>query len=152
MIKSFILIIILFSFSFSKIVIGKNMEQFKIYDQFNKPHHIESSTKKIIFAFAKQSGHTIKDLLNKKEKDYLSKRNILFIVDASSMPSFMKVFILPFTGYAYSILTLEDEEVSKSYINEELSDKIMIIVLENKKVLDVKYIDDTEQLISEIEN
>ena len=150
--KTLFLIIFLFSFSFSKVVIGKNMEQFKIHDQFSIPYQIEVTTKKIIFAFAKQSGHTVKDLLNKKEKDYLSKREILFIVDASSMPSFMKVFILPFTGYAYPILTIEDEEVSKKYINEDLSDKIMIVSLDNKEVTDIKYIDKEEQLINEIEN
>jgi len=152
MIKSLFLIIFLFSFSYSKVVVGENLEQFKIKDQFKHSYSLESSTKKVIFAFAKKSGHTVKNLLNNKEKDYLYKRDILFVVDASSMPSFMKIFILPFTGYAYPILTLEDEEVSKRYINEEFSDKIMIVSLDNSKVVDVKYIDDTEELIREIEN
>jgi hypothetical protein len=152
MIKSVIFVLCIISISFSQVTIGKNIEQFKIKDQFNNTYQVEKTTKKIIFVFAKESGHTVKDLLNTKQKDFLTKRDILFVVDASAMPAFMKIFILPFTGYDYPILTIEEEKVSKKYINEKYKEKIMIVSLENRKVVDILYIDDKEELLHEIEN
>ena len=149
--KKILLVICLTSLLFSRMVVNQPIEQFNLKDQFDRSYKVTKDTKKIIFAFAKQSGHLVKDFLNTQKADYLSKRDMLFIVDASAMPSFMKMFILPFTGYTYPILTIEDEEISKRYINNKNSEKIMVVVLDNVKIVDIKYLDDAKQLKSEIE-
>ena len=144
-------IISLTSLVYSSMVINQPMEQFNLKDQFDKSYKVTKNTKKIIFAFEKHSGHIVKNFLNTQKADYLSKRDILFIVDASAMPSFMKMFILPFTGYDYPILTIEDEEISKKYIDDKNSEKIMVVVLDDINIVDIKYFDDVKSLQNEIE-
>ena len=67
------------------------------------------------------------------------------------MPSFIKFFVLPITGYDYPIVTLDNDELSQYYKNEKYLDKIMVVTLNNINVTDIKYLDNVIDLEKEIQ-
>ena len=144
--KIIIFTICLSSFLFSQVSVKHPIKKFNVQDQFAKYHQITKNTKKIIFAFKKSSGHLVKDFLVTKKPTYLSKKDILFVADVSAMPSFIKFFVLPITGYDFPIVTLDDEKLSKYYKNEKYIEKIMIVTLNSFFVTKIDYIDNIVDL------
>ncbi len=143
----------LFTFSFGTININDDMSNFKSLDQFDKIHTITSKTKNIIFVFEKASGQIVKNFLAKKNKNYLNNNNILFVIDASSIPIFIKWFALhSLKNYLYPIVVLDDDELSSRYIDEKNIEKMMLVTLKDKMVTSVKYFDDINKLQKLLEN
>jgi len=138
MIKIIFILFIVYTAAFGEIVIGKPFEVFAIEDQFGKIHHVTSQTKKIIFAFQKNTGHIVKDILKKKPQDFLEKNHTLFVADVTSMPKIIQYFLLPLKGYNFPIVTLNDKELSKRYCKENYKDKIVIVTLKNLMVMILK--------------
>jgi len=123
------------------------MDSFKSLDQFDKEHLVTNKTKQMIFVFKKASGHSMKAFLSTKEVNYLNKKDILFVADVSGMPSFIKWFALPsLKNYPFSIVVLNDDELSLKYKNKEEIEKIMVVILKNKIVIDIKYFEDINTL------
>lgn len=149
--KVIILMILLSGLVYANVVENQPIKKFKLLDQFGIEHQITNKTTKLIFAFKKDSGHLVKDFLATKESTYLSKKNILFIADVSAMPSFIKFFVLPITGYDYPIVTLDNDELSQYYKNEKYVEKIMVVTLNNVNVTDIKYLDNVIDLEKEIQ-
>ena len=143
--------ICLSSLVFSSVVINQPIKKFELLDQFGNKHQITKETNKLIFAFKKDSGHLVKDFLATKKSTYLTKKDILFIADVSAMPSFIKFFVLPITGYDYPIVTLDNDELSQYYQNKEFIEKIMIVTLKKVNVIDIKYVDNVIDLEKEIQ-
>ncbi len=129
------------------IEIGSKLD-FTLPDQFDKSHSLSDNTKKLILVFAKSTGHDVKAFLNKKDKDFLIKRDTLFIADISPMPTVIRnTFALPdLRKSRYSVLLIYDETIAKKLKNEKEADKIAIINLKNRVITDVKYISTTEEL------
>ncbi len=147
--KIIISMICLSSLMYAKIVVGESIKQFNLLDQFSNSHTIAPTTKKLIFAFKKASGHIVKDFLKTKSSTYLSSKDILFIADVSAMPSFIKFFVLPITGYDYPIVTLDNNQLSKYYSPSDNSvnkEKIMVVTLENMTVKNIEFLTTTEEL------
>ncbi len=121
---------------------------FTLPDQFDKAHTLNNRTKKIIFVFAKATGHTVKEFLKKQNKDYLSKRDTLFVADMSSIPTiFRNLFAMPDLKKSnYSILLIYDKDTSKKYKDESKADKISIVSLQNGTIKSIKYITTKEEL------
>ena len=134
------------------VIIGKNLKDFTIKNQFDKPIRLTKDTKKIIFVCTKPAGHLVRNYLKEQDKNFLEKRDILFIADVSAMPSIIyKMFALPdFKKSPYSVLLLTDEEKAKRFKNKAHKDEVMIIYLDNKKVTKVKFISTKKDLIDEI--
>ena len=106
---------------------------FTLPDQFDKAVTLTPETKKVIFVFAKATGHTVKEFLKKQDKDYLPSRNALFVADISGMPTVIRnTFALPdFKKSAYSVALIYDKAIATSYKNEKDADKITIVTLSN---------------------
>jgi len=134
------------------VIIGEKLKDFTIKNQFDKPISLTKDTKKIIFVCTKPAGHLVRNYLKEQDKDFLEKRDILFIADVSAMPSIIyKMFALPdFKKSPYSVLLLTDEEKAKRFKNKAHKDEVMIIYLDNKKVTKVKFISTRKDLIYEI--
>jgi hypothetical protein len=132
--------------------IGSKIE-FTLPDQFDKPHSLTNKTKKLIVVFAKSTGHTVKDYLNKQDRNYLIERDTLFVADISPMPTVIRnTFALPdLRKSPYSVILIYDENISKSLKNKEAEDKIAIVKLKDKKVIDVKYITTTNELKNQLQ-
>ena len=55
------------------------------------------------------------------------------------------------TSNEFPILVIEDEEQAEVYKNEEQIEAVMLVILENKVVTDIKYINSEEELIKEMD-
>ncbi len=119
-------------------------------DQFDKAHSLSNDTKKVIFVFAKATGHTVKGFLTKQSKDYLENRNTLFVADISPMPTVIRnTFALPDLKKSdYAVLLIYDKKIAKTLKNEEKADMIAVADLEGKTIKSIQYISTEEELIS----
>jgi len=132
--------------------IGSKIE-FTLPDQFDKPHSLTDNIKKIILVFAKSTGHTVKAFLNSQDKEYLTKRDTIFVADISPMPTVIRnTFALPdLKKSPYSVLLIYDENIAKSLKNEKEAGKIAIVTLKNGVVDKVKYITTTKELKAQLQ-
>jgi len=131
--------------------VGSKIE-FTLPDQFDNAHSLTSKTQKIIFVFAKATGHTVKAFLKAQESDYLLKRDALFVADISPMPTVIRnTFALPDLKKSnYSVLLIYDKMIAKSFKNEDKADKIAIVTINNKEIKSVKYITTDKELKEEL--
>ncbi len=129
------------------IEVGSKLD-FTLPDQFDKSHSLSDNTKKLILVFAKSTGHDVKAFLNGEDKDFLKKKDALFIADISPMPTVIRnTFALPdLRKSKYSVLLIYDENIAKKLKNEKEADKIAIISLKDKVITGVKYISTTKEL------
>jgi hypothetical protein len=121
---------------------------FTLPDQFDKSHSLTAKTKKVIFVFAKATGHTVKAFLKKKNKDFLPNQNALFVADISPMPTVIRnTFALPdFKKSSYSVLLIYDKAIAKKLKDAKNADKITVTEVENGVVGLVKHIETEEEL------
>jgi len=153
MMKIYILLTLISSLLFSKVTVAKQIEQFSIKDQFEQTHKLEKDTKKIIFAFSKSSGNKVRNFLSKQSLNYLTSKEILFVLDVSQMSLIRRWFVLDdLEKHKYSILLLEDEKISQNFIDEKRTDKVMVVSLSNLKVIGIDYLDTIDDLQNIIEN
>jgi len=151
--KIYILLTLISSLLFSKVTVAKQIEQFSIKDQFEQTHKLEKDTKKIIFAFSKSSGNKVRNFLSKQSLNYLTSKEILFVLDVSQMSLIRRWFVLDdLEKDKYSILLLEDEKISQNFIDEKRTDKVMVVSLSNLKVIGIDYLDTIDDLQNIIEN
>jgi hypothetical protein len=135
----------------NSINVGSKID-FTLPDQFDKAHTLSPDTKKIIFVFAKATGHTVKTYLKEQSKDYLTQKNAIFVADISPMPTVIRnTFALPdLKKSAYSVLLIYDKNIAKQFKNETEADKIAVVTLNNKMIEAVKYITTADELKSEL--
>ncbi len=150
--KLLLLLITLSTLAYATVTIGQPIQPLSLNDQFYVEHNVTSSTKKVIFTFKKASSHIVKDFLATQDADYLEKRDAMYVADVSAMPAFISFFVLPMlTSNEFPILVIEDEEQAEVYKNEEQIEAVMLVILENKVVTDIKYINSEEELIKEMD-
>lgn len=151
--KTYILLVVLSTLLFSKIIVGKNIDQFSINNQFNKMYNISEETKKIIFIFTKNNMELVNTFLNTKDDNYLTNKNILFVLDISKISSLSKWFLLDeLNNYNYSVLLIDDMKISTKYREDSRNDKIMMISLSQMKVIGIDYTENIDELQNLIEN
>jgi len=133
---------------FEDIKVGNQLADFMIEDQFDKKHTLTNETKKVLFAFSKPTGHIMKIYMGLKPIDYLSSRNILFIADVSGMPKIIfNMFALSdMKESKYPMLLILDEKNAKRFRDENKKDFIMILSLDNKKITNIEYINNEDDL------
>ena len=127
--------------------IGSKID-FKLPDQFDKPHTLNEDTKILIITFAKNTGHIIREFLKNKPKGYLEEKKALFVADISPMPVIIRnTFAMPDLKKSdYTILLIYDKNIASKIKDEKNKDKINIVYLENKKIKDIKYITNEKEL------
>ncbi|RUM66609.1 MAG: hypothetical protein DSZ03_00970 [Sulfurimonas sp.] len=134
------------------ITIGEPLNHATLSDQFDKEHTLTEANK-VIFAFTKDMGHVVTDLLKSKPDDYLSSKNIFFVADMSKMPSLIyKMAVLPdLEDLNYPILIILDEEKGAGYRNANEGNRIMVIDLEGGNVTKATFLATTDALLKAIE-
>ncbi len=134
------------------VTIGQPITPLSLNDQFDVEHNITSTTKKVIFTFKKASSHIVKDYLATQKADYLKERDAMYVADVSAMPAIISFFVLPMlTSNEFPILVIEEEEQAEVYKNEKQIEAVMLVILEDKVVVDIKYINSEEDLIKEMD-
>ena len=125
---------------------------FTLPDQFDQAHSLTAETKKVIFVFAKATGHTVKAFLKEQDKNYLLKHHALFVADISPMPTVIRnTFALPDLKKSdFSVLLIYDGAIAKAFKDEAQADKIAIVSVNNGTVEAVKYITTEAELKAEL--
>lgn len=136
------------------LIVGTSLADFKLNDQFGTEHGINTDTKKIIFAFEKDSSHSVNDYLETKPASYLKDNNAIFVSDVSAAPALItKMFIMPgLKDFKHTVLIFEDKSVAAPY-RAGVDEKVIVLVyLTDKKITAIeKIIPTKEALIQFIE-
>jgi hypothetical protein len=121
---------------------------FTLPDQFDKAHSLEDSTRTIVFTFAKATSHVFRDFLKEQGDDFLANKNAFYIADISPMPVVIRnAFAMPDLKQSnYPVLLMYKDDIASKFRVVEKKDSIMIITLENKTVIDIKYVNKKEEL------
>ena len=137
-----------------KLVVGKSVADFKLNDQFEKPHTLNSNTYKLIFAFSKDSAHICNDFFVTKEPTYIQDHNAQFVADVSAAPSLIrKMFIMPgLKEFKHTVLLLDDKTVAAAYRKEMDVEKIVVVYILNKEISEIKTITTEEELRKTLED
>ena len=109
-------------------------------DQFDKKLAITPQTKEIIISFSKKNGKAVKAFLQ-THKDYLKKRQAVYLADVSSVPSLvMSLFMKPaLQKNNFSVGLIEDEEVANIF--PKVEGKTTVIRLEKMYIKSIQFID-----------
>jgi len=128
-----------------KIKIGSNLE-IELKDQNGTIHQLTNSTRKVVFAFTKLTGHLITDFLATKDDNFLTKNEIFYAADVSRMPSIILDYaVLPgIKKLNYPMILLLDEAVADTYKSTENGESIMIVTLDKKKITKVAFVSNIE--------
>ncbi len=134
-----------------KVKIGSTLE-IELKDQFDKAHQLTDETKKVAFAFTKVTGHLITDFLDTQDKDFLATNKMFYVADVSRMPSVILDYaVLPgIKKLNYPVILFTDETIADNYKSVKNPESIMIVTLDNKKIIKVDFltnIDDFQKAI-----
>jgi len=132
----------------AKLVIGKSLNGMKLSDQNEKSQTLNADTKIVFFSFAKSTGHACNDFLEKKPANFLAKHRAVYVADISAAPSLIKkIFILPdLKKLKFPVLLINNDALSAAYSKGVNKEKIVIVFLENKKIIKIENLDDTKAL------
>ena len=136
-----------------KLVVSKTLAGLTLNDQHEKTHTLKASTKKVIFAFSKDVGHSCNDFFVTKDATYLESNSAIFIADVSGAPSLIRsMFIMPgLQEFKHRVLVLDNEDVAASYKAGVNSEKIIVVSVDNGIITDIKALDSTSDLTANLE-
>jgi len=134
------------------LVVSQSIESLKLNDQHALVHELADDTKKIVFAFSKEIGHTCNDFFATKTPSYLTDNRVVFVADVSGAPSLVRsMFILPgLKDFKHTVLVIDDKNVSATYKAGMESEKIVVVSLENKIIKEIKALNSIAELEAEI--
>lgn len=144
--KKLLLVLMFTVLSFAQTIkIGDTLPTITLQDQFEKTHTVSPQSKRILVAFDKDASDILKEFLLKKEGDFLTKNQTVYIGDISGMPSLIsKFFAIPkMKKYPFSILFLDDKN-RKVFSKKE--DMISVYTLKDGKINNLSYISTKEEL------
>lgn len=136
-----------------KLVVGKSLENIGLKDQHEKAQKIKDDTKLVIFAFSKDAAHTCNNFFETKKPTYLEENKAQFIADVSSAPSLIRsMFIMPgLKDMKHTVIIIDDKDIAKPYKSGLDSEKIVLVKLDNHKILSVETITTAKELETNIE-
>ena len=110
------------AYSGEEAAVGKKAPALELPDQHDKNCKLDASTRVVIIAFHMGVAKSFNKWLNAREKDWLKKRNAIYVADISGMPSTIaKMFAVPkMRKYKHQILlNRADEFASKFPVEKE---------------------------------
>ena len=130
---------------FAEIKVGDNFPNLTLLDQFDTKMEVKKEgATKLILSFEKDVSSGIKEFLDTKEKDYLSKNNMIYISDISSMPSFVTSwFAIPkMKKFDFKIALIYDEKEAEVLVREE--EKVTLVSLKENNITSIEFLSPTE--------
>jgi hypothetical protein len=131
-----------------KLLVNNSLQGVVFKDQYEKPHAITSETKKVVFAFSKGIGHACNDFFATKDTKFLEQNKALFVADVSAAPSLIRsMFIIPgLQDFRHTILVIEDEAISSNYKIDDMSEKLVVVSLDNFVITDIVSLESVNDL------
>ena len=129
------------------LVVGKTLN-LDLKDQFEKPQALKADTTKVIFAFSKDMAHICNDYFVTQAPTYLVDNNAAFVADVSAAPSLIRsMFILPgLKDFKHTVLLLDDKTLASPYRATQDTEKIVVVYLNNNKIVEIKNISSEDEL------
>lgn len=117
-------------------------------DQFDVAHTIGPETTRLILAFSKDTGKTVRAYLDKQDSDFLPSHKTIFIADISPFPVVLRnTLALPkLRTSPYSVLLLYEAEMAKSLKNLDHENEITVATLSEGVVQEVSYLTNEAEL------
>ena len=124
---------------FAEIKVGENFPSLTLVDQFDKKMEVNKNAK-VLFSFEKDVSSKIKVFLDANEKDYLSKNNIIYISDISSMPSLITSwFAIPkMKKFPFQIALIYNEDEAEGISREE--GKVTVVTLKENVIESIAFV------------
>ena len=137
-----------------KIVVGHELTNMQLNDQFENKHALNAQTTKLVFAFSKDAAHICNDFFATQEASYLSDNNAQFVADVSSAPSLIRsMFIMPgLKDFKHTVLVLDDKSVAAEYRSGVDVEKIIIVYVDNGTITEIKTLSSEKELKEVLEN
>ena len=135
-----------------KLVVGNSLENFELNDQFGETHTIQADIEKVIFAFEQDPAHAVNDYLATQTSTYLQDIKAIFVADVSAAPGIIrKMFIMPgLKDFEHSVLIFEDESLAAPYRVGADEESIVIVYLDNRKIVEVKKVAATKEILASV--
>ncbi|MDD5405801.1 MAG: hypothetical protein PHE73_02525 [Sulfurovaceae bacterium] len=140
-----------FAKSTNGLKVGSDID-FVLPNQHDKPTKLDDTTKKVIFVFAKPTGHIVKNYLATQSVDFLPSKNMLFVADISPMPvAIRNLMAMPDLRKShFSVLLTFEPTLTKPFYDENHKDQIIITTLDNKKITKVIYATNEKEFLDAI--
>ena len=125
----------------AELKVGETFPTLTLVDQFNEKTEIKTKgPSTLLLSFEKDVSAEIKTYLDAKEKDFLSKNNIMYISDISSMPSFVtRMFALPkMKKFTFKVSLIYDEKEALSIDRQK--GKVSVFILKNNRIQAIKFV------------
>jgi hypothetical protein len=134
-----------------KLKIGSQLN-LELNNQFGQKYKLQDGVNRVIFAFSKDSAHICNDYFDRQKADFLDQHHTLFVADVSSAPSIIRsMFIMPgLKDFKHNVLIFEDKKDAIGYKKGMDIEKIIIVYLKNRKIVDIKRVSTIEELEIEI--
>ncbi|NPA66962.1 MAG: hypothetical protein GXO11_08785 [Epsilonproteobacteria bacterium] len=131
-----------------KLVQGKSLQDFELKDQHGKTQKLPEDTKYVIFSFAKPTGHICNEFLESKPANYLAEHHAVYVADVSPAPSLIKkMFILPdLEKLPFPIILINDDQLSAEYSKGMDKESIVVVVLDDLTIKEIKNLHSKEEL------
>ena len=131
---------------------GHKIVPFKLKDQFNKEHSIDSSLRLILFTKSKSANTLVVEALAGKSQAELDSLGVKYVADISGMPTLIyKWFALPkMKKYTFSVLVDEKPQITQQLPSKE--DHVSLIYLDNLTQNKVVFLKSVDEIKSAVEN
>ncbi|MGW8169757.1 MAG: hypothetical protein ACWGHH_07130 [Sulfurovaceae bacterium] len=125
---------------------------FALPNQHDEVISLSDDTKKVIFVFAKSTGHIVKQYLSTQSSDFLESKDMLFVADISPMPvAIRNLMAMPdLKKSTFSVLLTFEPTLIQPFMDESKKDKIIIVMLDNKKITNVVYATNEKEFLEAI--
>ena len=131
-----------------KLVVNKSLSGLTLQDQHEKTQKLQADTRIVFFSFSKPTGHACNEFLENKPANFLAEHKAVYIADVSAAPSLIKkMFILPdLKELKFPILLINDDTLSAAYSKGVDKEKIVVVLLDNGVIKEIKNLNDTKAL------
>jgi len=139
--KILITSLLLISTLFAEIKVGEAFPTLTLVDQFDTKTEIQTKgSTTLLLSFEKDVSSSIKKYIDTKEKDFLTKNNIMYISDISSMPSFITSWLaIPkMKKFDFKISLINDEK--EALFLDRKEGKVTVVTLKNNIIKTLNFV------------
>ncbi len=139
--KIFITSLLLISTLFAELKVGETFPTLTLVDQFETKMEIKKKgSTTLLLSFEKNISSSIKKYIDTKEKSYLTKNNIMYISDISSMPTFItSMFAIPkMKKFAFKIALIYNAK--EASLLDKKDKRVTVVTLKNNIIRTINYV------------
>ena len=140
--KILITSLLLISTLFAELHVGESFPELTLVDQFDTKTKVPTRGKvTLILSFEKDVSSGIKTYLDKKEKDFLTLNNVMYISDISGMPSFITSwFAIPkMKKFNFKVSLINDEK--EGIFIDRKEGKVTVITVKDNTIRSIEFIE-----------